>query len=145
MRRISSFLLVAIGIFSSCHSYEDRTTNTFSTSFKSDAEKIAFMEKYYAVDFPYEDVEYHIVYYDNGAGRGAPGPSDWTMFFAFKLSDEETQKRVTSNISSTVDTEPWEQFLPQTKKWKINYPKIALGDDILVEDNNILLVRFSTM
>lgn len=85
------------------------------------------------------------MYHDNGAGRSASGPSDWTMLFAFKLSDEETQKRITSDISPTVDTEPWEQFLPKTGKWEINYPKIALGDDILIEENNMLLVRFSTM
>lgn len=144
MKNINLILLVVLVGFTGCNSNEDMTTNTVSTIFKSKSEKITFMEKYYSPKFPYEDVEYHIVYHDNDSGRGVPGPSDWSMLFAFKLDSKETQRIRASDESQEISINVWSHFLPKNKKWNLDGPKQYSGNDVLIEQNNILLKKIST-
>ncbi|MBA3945339.1 MAG: hypothetical protein H0X37_12335 [Herpetosiphonaceae bacterium] len=55
-----------------------KTTDTQSSTFSSDADKIAFVEHYCTLASPLITTEFHIVYHDNESGR-VPGPSDWDM------------------------------------------------------------------
>lgn len=139
-----SILLVLISLVS-CNSEEDLTTNTFSKLFQTKSEKIAFMEKYYSPTFDYVDVEYHIVYYDNDSGRGVPGPSDWYMDFAFKLTDEEAQQYTKDNEVLPYDFLDRFDFLSKEKKWSLKGEKIYYEHEtVWINEQNILLMRVST-
>jgi hypothetical protein len=144
MKDILLAILFFIVGLTGCNSPDDISTDTVSTIFKSNPEKINFMEKYYSPKFPYEDVEYHIIYHDNGADRGVPGPSDWTMYFAFKLDTTEIKKRSAFDQSKRIDIDNWIKFLPKNKKWNLDYPKQYAANSILIKENNILLLKVST-
>lgn len=132
------YLFMVIALFG-CSSNKDRTTNTFSSSFTSKKEKLAFMESYYTPNLQFKDVEYHIVYYDNESGRG-PGPSDWYMYFAFKLTNEEIDR-----LQNQPEVEPFKiedgfSFLQKTKGWNIEGDiKYYKGGVILVGGRYIAL------
>jgi hypothetical protein len=60
------------------------TTDTYSSKFNSDQQKIEFLSKYLKLPAPIEATEFHIVYHDNSAIP--PGPSDWRIQAAIKIS-----------------------------------------------------------
>lgn len=64
-----------------------RTTDTYSSQFASDEQKIAFLGKYLNLPSKIEAAEFHVVYHDN-SGSFAPGPSDWTIEAAVKLAPD---------------------------------------------------------
>lgn len=146
MNRINYILLcLLISSLVACNTEKDLTTNTFSTSFQTKSEKIAFMENYYSPNFDYEDVEYHIVYFDNDVGRGVPGPSDWYMDFAFKLKGDAAKKYTRQNEVPPYDFLDRYAFLPKLKKWSLTGEKIYYASEtVWMYDQNILLVRIST-
>jgi hypothetical protein len=103
------------------------------------------MEKYYKPNFEYEDVEYHIVYYDNESGRGTPGPSDWHMQFAFKLDSIELAKTSNQKTSNPFDLSSRINYLPSNETWSTDFPKTYFeSGDVIIEKNNILLREIKT-
>ena len=69
----------------------DRTTNTWSSSFRSREEKLAFLCGYMTMPSEVIDAEYHIVYHDNSGGL-IPGPSDWDIRVVLKVAPEDTYR-----------------------------------------------------
>jgi hypothetical protein len=61
------------------------TTDTHSAQFATDAEKITFLGRYITLYSAIEATEFHIVYHDN-AGGVVPGPSDWDIRVALKVT-----------------------------------------------------------
>lgn len=60
------------------------TTDTYSSKFNSDQQKIEFITKYLKLPTPIETTEFHIVYHDNSSIP--PGPSDWRIQAIIKTS-----------------------------------------------------------
>jgi hypothetical protein len=60
------------------------TTNTYSSKFNSDQQKIEFLSKYLKLPAPIEATEFHIDYHDNSGIL--PGPSDWKITAIIKTS-----------------------------------------------------------
>ena len=99
----------------------NRTTDTRSTQFATDSEKLAFLKQYLTMSSAVEAAEYHIVYHDNSSG-GVPGPSDWDIQVVLKMAPEDL-------ILWTVDMQPaapeaveltWGySLLPAEPRWKI--------------------------
>ncbi len=98
------------------------------------------MEKYYTPTFDYEDVEYHIIYNDNGSGSGVPGPSDWFMQFAFKMDSLELVKLSKQKASKPFElTKPF-NFLPLNETWSLDFPKTYFENgDVIIWKNKLLL------
>jgi hypothetical protein len=136
---IKIFFLLLFILFG-CNTKKDLSTDTNSNKFINKADKITFMEKYYTPNFDYVDVEYHIIYHDNGTGRGVSGPSDWYMQFAFKVGSA-----VLATISQQEESKLFEidnriDFIPKNVKWNIDDAKTYYkSGDVIIVDNNILL------
>ncbi|MFN8446646.1 MAG: hypothetical protein U0175_37990 [Caldilineaceae bacterium] len=64
----------------------NRTTDTSSNSFATDAEKVAFLEQYVRVHSAVDKAEFRIIYHDNSTGR-VPGPSDWDIRAVMHVAD----------------------------------------------------------
>jgi hypothetical protein len=60
------------------------TTDTSSSKFNNDRQKIEFLTKYLKLPTPIETTEFHIVYHDNSGIP--PGPSDWKIQSIIKTS-----------------------------------------------------------
>jgi hypothetical protein len=67
------------------------TTNTYSSRFNSDRQKIEFLSKYLKFLSPIEATEFHIVYHDNSTGI-LPGPSDWNIEAVMKVSPSNLKR-----------------------------------------------------
>ncbi len=55
----------------------DRTTDTSSSVFGTDAEKVDFLDNYLTPLSPIRAAEYRVIYHDNSGG--IPGPSDYDI------------------------------------------------------------------
>ena len=64
----------------------DRTTDTASNSFGTDAEKVAFLEQYVRFHSAMDKAEFRVVFHDNSTGR-VPGPSDWEIQAVMHVAD----------------------------------------------------------
>ncbi len=60
------------------------TTDTHSSKFNSDQQKVEFVTKYLKLPTSIETAEFHIVYHDNSGIP--PGPSDWRIQAIIKTS-----------------------------------------------------------
>lgn len=60
------------------------TTDTYSSKFNSDQQKVEFITKYLKLPTSIETTEFHIVYHDNSGIL--PGPSDWKIQAIIKTS-----------------------------------------------------------
>lgn len=85
--RITTGLIVSISSLTlvSC-SIPSLTTDTHSSKFSSDRQKIEFLTRYLKLPTPIEATEFHIVYHDNSGI--VPGPSDWMIQAAIKVSPD---------------------------------------------------------
>lgn len=68
----------------------NRTTDTQSSRFTTDADKLAFLQRYLVFKSPVEACEFHIMYHDNSSG--APGPSDWDIRVALKVAPADVSR-----------------------------------------------------
>ena len=64
-----------------------RSTDTASTAFHGDAEKVAFLGKYLKLPVPVETAEFRVVFHDNGLA-----PSDWHIVAALKLAPRDVSR-----------------------------------------------------
>ncbi len=85
MLRVTTRLIVSIASLTvvGC-SQSSLTTDTYSSKFNSDQQKIEFLTKYLKLPTPIETTEFHIVYHDNSGIP--PGPSDWRIQSIIKTS-----------------------------------------------------------
>jgi len=100
------------------------TTDTRSTQFATDAEKIAFVHRYITLYSAVEATEFHIIYHDN-AGGAVPGPSDWDMRVALKVAPADILAW-TSGLQETegagADLSWGIDLLPDTSRWARTSP-----------------------
>jgi hypothetical protein len=83
--RITNRLIVLIASLALVGCSESSlTTDTYSSRFNSDQQKIEFITKYLKLPTPIETTEFHIVYHDNSGI--VPGPSDWRIQAIIKTS-----------------------------------------------------------
>lgn len=103
-------ILVVIGM--GCNNTEaNLTTNTLSRDLKTKEEKLSFLKKYMVLNSEVIDTEFHISYQDNSGG--VPGPSDWDIKLALKVSKDETSKWVSEyeEVSADMVSLDWWQEL----------------------------------
>ena len=113
------------------------TTDTHSAQFATDAEKIAFLDRYITLYSAVEATEFHIVYHDNAAGA-VPGPSDWDMRVALKVApaDVSAWTNGLQEINSAgVDLSWGTDLIPDTSSWTLaSQPRVfeRAGGGVLV-------------
>jgi hypothetical protein len=83
MTRPRLIVAIAILFLVSCTD-SSLTTDTSSSKFNSDRQKIEFLTKYLKLPTAIEATEFHIVYDDNSGIL--PGPSDWRIKAIIKTS-----------------------------------------------------------
>lgn len=96
------------------------TTDTHSSQFSTDADKIAFARTYLIMPSDVEATEYHIVYHNNGDGR-VPGPSDYDVQAVLKVAPADIGKW-TDGLAPAPLTEDisWGYaLLPNNPRWAV--------------------------
>ncbi len=123
---------------------DSKTTNTKSSIFKTNQEKIQFLEKYITFKRSYKKLDFHINYQDNSTGM-VPGPSDWDICLVAVVPPFELEKWVIGleKLKITPD-KIWLSKIPT----KINYSKITewyqLSSDSVIgidRNNNVVVYR----
>ncbi len=107
------------------NSSPNRSTNTYSKQFATDAEKISFLKRYLLLPSGVEATEFHVVFYDNSGGS-VPGPSDWDIQAVLKVAPKHLSAW-TQNLQVTAQKQDlaWGYRLAQQRGWKLNAaPKV---------------------
>lgn len=101
----------------------DKSTDTQSSAFATDAEKTAFLQQYLKLPTPVEATEFHVVYHDNS--QGIPGPSDWDIRAALKVAPSDLP-RWTDGLqpmdAATADLAWAAGLLPDAPRWAHSSP-----------------------
>lgn len=98
-----------------------KTTDTRSTSFATESEKIAFLKQYLTMPSAVKQTEFHVVYHDNSGGFVA-GPSEWDIQAAIRIAPDDIVHWTDGMQlveSSTVDL-AWAHTLVQQGGWNVN-------------------------
>jgi hypothetical protein len=147
MRLFLLCLLMEIFLFNAALAKESSslTTDTTSSQFATNKEKIAFLERYLKLPTKVEAAEFHIVYYDNSQGR-VPGPSDWDMRVIVKVAPENIDRWLESLAETT---EPFDitWVYEFAKDWQLtSSPKFFMGDKhvAVFEVGGVVVVWLST-
>jgi len=77
------------------------TTNTDSNSLASSKERLEFVSRYVTLRAPATDASFHIAFQDNS--QGLPGPSDWNMSVALRVSPSDRQRWLEGARPGTVE------------------------------------------
>ena len=132
---------------------DDRTTDTWSSSFDNKDDKLDFLVKYLNLYSDVEDAEYHIVYHDNSGGL-IPGPSDWDIRVALKVAAEDIPlwtEGMKKLIPGQISTDLWDDLKSERFTWNegelVEYWKRPDSNTWLVvyPETGILLKISSTM
>jgi hypothetical protein len=118
-------LRMCFDTFVAANSSPNRSTNTYSKQFATDADKISFLKRYLVLPSAVEAAEFHVVFYDNSGGS-VPGPSDWDIEAVFKVAPEHLSAW-TQNLQVTSQKQDlaWGYRLAQQRGWKLNAtPKV---------------------
>jgi hypothetical protein len=118
-------LRMCFDTFVAANSFPNRSTNTYSKQFATDADKISFLKRYLVLPSAVEAAEFHVVFYDNSGGS-VPGPSDWDIEAVFKVAPEHLSAW-TQNLQVTSQKQDlaWGYRLAQQRGWKLNAtPKV---------------------
>jgi hypothetical protein len=111
------------------------STDTRSTQFSTDREKLAFLAKYLTLYSTVEAAEYHIVYHDNSSG-GVPGPSDWDIQVVLKMAPENLSLWTTDMqpvAPESVDLSWGYPLLPNEPRWKVpTQPSVYRSANVVV-------------
>ncbi len=148
---LRAVFIIAFAFLAAGAALADRSANTASSQFASDAEKVAFLQRYLKPRSPIEATEFHIVFHDNSGGL-VPGPSDWTILAAIKI-DPADIPRWTANRqpadAATMDPTRWKGILPSDGRWALQSSPRAYrsgADTVLLvyEREGIILFRSAT-
>src|SRR6266404_371403 len=123
-----TMLLILLSAGTGC-SRRSRTTDTRSTQFSSEHEKVRFLANYLKLKSEVEAAEFHIRYQDNSGGW-VPGPSDWDIQAVMRVRPEDLN-RWTEEMSivgadscegNVFDCWPnWGySLLPDDPKWQVD-------------------------
>ena len=94
------------------------STDTHSSQFTTQEEALVFLEPYIKLATKPVDLAYHIVYQDNS--QGVPGPSDWDMKIAVKLSTEDMSKWLEGfSVTEPFDMS-WVSEVLKDKNWNLS-------------------------
>ena len=99
----------------------DLSTDTRSSEFATDAEKVGFLAQYLKLFSEVEAAEFHIVYYDNSGSR-VPGPSEWEMRAAMNVAPEDVAlwtKGMQPIDAGTIDLSWALELLPDEPRWAL--------------------------
>ncbi|MCX6046176.1 MAG: hypothetical protein NT075_13780 [Chloroflexi bacterium] len=111
------------------------TTDTRSTQFATDREKLTFLAKYLTLYSTVEAAEYHIVYHDNSAG-GVPGPSEWDIQVVLKMTPENLVLWTADMqlvAPESVDLGWGYSLLPNESRWKVpTQPQVYSRANVVV-------------
>ena len=69
----------------SSHHQSSRTTDTRSDTLPTAAARVEFLARYLKLQAPVTDASFHVVWHDNSGGL-VPGPSDWSIVAALRVS-----------------------------------------------------------
>jgi len=107
---------------------ESLTTRTHSSSFKSNNEKIDFLNKYIHIKSTYSKLEYDIVYYDNSTGMVA-GPSDWDIKLKATIDKSDIKNWIKGCTKIDNPKLDWSTINVQTTdyQWYSNTGLITIG------------------
>ena len=106
---------------------DNRTTDTWSSSFDNQEERLSFLYQYLSVPsnislgrpLDIHDAEYHIVYHDNSTGL-VPGPSDWDIRVALRIDPEEISiwtEGFEKIDSRKIDISWWDGLMSDNVSW----------------------------
>ena len=91
-RRLASIVLLTIALtLGGCGPSKPngpQSTDTNSTTIPELVDRIDFLENYLSFKRQYDELEFHILYKNNGGGW-VPGPSDWDIRLAAVVPPEE--------------------------------------------------------
>ncbi len=74
----------------SSHDQPSRTTDTRSDTLPTPAARVEFLARYLKLRAPVTDAAFHVVWHDNSGG-GVPGPSDWSIVAALRVSPADAK------------------------------------------------------
>lgn len=74
----------------SSHDQASRTTDTRSETLPTAAARVEFLARYVKLRAPVSDASFHVVWHDNSGG-GVPGPSDWSIVAALRVSPADAK------------------------------------------------------
>ena len=97
----------------------NKTTDTWSTEFYSQKDKIVFLAEYLIMPSEVLDAEYHIVYYDNSGGV-IPGPSDWDVRVALKIQPNDLPLWLDGFVSAPekdINLSWWDELSSANFEW----------------------------
>lgn len=127
----------------------NRSTDTYSKQFSTDAEKISFLTRYLVLPSAIEAAEFHVVFYDN-SGSVVPGPSDWDIQAVLKVAPKHLSIW-TQNLQVTAQKQDltWGYHFAQQRGWKLNTaPKVytAAGKIVAVfEKEGFIFKQLTSM
>jgi hypothetical protein len=127
----------------------NRSTDTHSSQFATDTDKIQFLKRYLTLPTAVEAAEFHVVYHDNSGG-GIPGPSDWDIQAVLKVAPQHLSAWTQdAKITSKKQDLAWGYRLAQQRGWKFrSAPKFytATGKIVAVfEKEGFIFQKVATM
>jgi len=86
--RSSHVVMGLLTLATLCGCRASKTTDTRSSQFPSQKEKLEFLSRYMALKSSVEAAEFHVVYHDNSGGL-VPGPSDADVQAVLKVRHQD--------------------------------------------------------
>jgi hypothetical protein len=133
-------LFAFFAVSTGCSS-DSKTTDTRSSQFSSDREKLKFLSKYLVLHSNVEAAEFHITYHDNSSGLGV-GPSDWDIRAVLKVKPQDTalwvagMRRIEADTRETTPKDGLEwgyELLPKDPRWRVGgTPAVFTRDGLSV-------------
>lgn len=112
------------------------------------SDRISFVESYVNFKREYMELEYDIVYQNNGTGGGIPGPSDWDIRLIAKVPAEQIEQWLLPKPLDAATPEPmWhketahEIDISSVNEWYVDGNR-TVGLD---RANSIVVYRNSTL
>jgi hypothetical protein len=140
-------LLIVSGCETDSSSSGPPTANETSETTTALADRVKFIEQYVRFRREYEDLEYSVVYQNNGTGRGVPGPSDWDIRLVAIVPPEQIREWVPADaVEATALEAEWLETtakkidVSSINQWYIN-GNTSIGID---RDNSIVAFRSHT-
>jgi hypothetical protein len=148
MKAPAIIFLLCVAALVACD--ESLTTHTRSSTFATDAEKVAFLDRYLELCSPVEATEFIIDYWDNSGGA-VPGPSDWDIRAAMKVPRDliACWRQGRTRVDTPVDLSWSRELLAEDATWRTtSTPEVYRDGGSLVavfEQEGVVVVRMTTM